>query len=190
MVHEWTHRERKVWARIDRRNKPVLCLPWSCLGSGASRLIFCPSKLCHPRISIFHSVIRLGYLVVPGLIMQGLGKTERAEQGRDIDLTSLRSTMPASGPMQVSAFRKSFAWQSFSPSGSTLALSACLPLSPALCVTQLHGSFPGFISALRNVLPMWELRFRGWLCGSAGLGQSLKSAYDGNVQEISIRVWV
>ncbi|XP_068587530.1 ninjurin-2-like isoform X3 [Cebidichthys violaceus] len=33
--------------------------------------------------------------------MQGLGKTERGEQGRDIDLTSLRSTMPASGPLQV-----------------------------------------------------------------------------------------
>ncbi|XP_026219194.1 ninjurin-2-like isoform X2 [Anabas testudineus] len=32
--------------------------------------------------------------------MQGIGKTERAEQGRDIDLTSLRSTMPASGPLQ------------------------------------------------------------------------------------------
>lgn len=34
--------------------------------------------------------------------MQGLGKTERGEPGRDIDLTSLRSTMPASGPLQVS----------------------------------------------------------------------------------------
>ncbi|XP_029681619.1 ninjurin-2 isoform X1 [Takifugu rubripes] len=32
--------------------------------------------------------------------MQGLGKTERGEQGRDIDLTSLRSTMPAGGPLQ------------------------------------------------------------------------------------------
>ncbi|XP_072233436.1 ninjurin-2-like isoform X3 [Leuresthes tenuis] len=32
--------------------------------------------------------------------MQGLGKTERGEQVRDIDLTSLRSTMPASGPLQ------------------------------------------------------------------------------------------
>ncbi|XP_070848123.1 ninjurin-2-like isoform X3 [Chaetodon auriga] len=32
--------------------------------------------------------------------MQGLGKTERGEQGRDIDLTSLRSTMPATGPLQ------------------------------------------------------------------------------------------
>ncbi|CAI5635994.1 ninjurin-2 isoform X3 [Oreochromis niloticus] len=32
--------------------------------------------------------------------MQGMGKTERGEQGRDIDLTSLRSTMPASGPLQ------------------------------------------------------------------------------------------
>ncbi|KAM9705481.1 ninjurin-2-like isoform 1-T1 [Menidia menidia] len=32
--------------------------------------------------------------------MQGLGKTERGEPGRDIDLTSLRSTMPASGPLQ------------------------------------------------------------------------------------------
>ncbi|KAF3859164.1 hypothetical protein F7725_021563 [Dissostichus mawsoni] len=30
----------------------------------------------------------------------GLGKTERGEQIRDIDLTSLRSTMPASGPLQ------------------------------------------------------------------------------------------
>ncbi|CAL8385773.1 unnamed protein product [Boreogadus saida] len=35
--------------------------------------------------------------------MQGL-KTERGEQaGRDIDRASLRSTMPASGPLQVSA---------------------------------------------------------------------------------------
>uniref|UniRef100_A0A1A8PVW4 Ninjurin 2 n=1 Tax=Nothobranchius rachovii TaxID=451742 RepID=A0A1A8PVW4_9TELE len=32
--------------------------------------------------------------------MQGLGKTERGDQGRDIDRTSLRSTMPASGPLQ------------------------------------------------------------------------------------------
>ncbi|KAK2883080.1 hypothetical protein Q8A73_022013 [Channa argus] len=32
--------------------------------------------------------------------IKGLGKTERGEQGRDIDLTSLRSTMPASGPLQ------------------------------------------------------------------------------------------
>ncbi|XP_023205568.1 ninjurin-2-like isoform X2 [Xiphophorus maculatus] len=32
--------------------------------------------------------------------MQGLGKTERGEQGRDIDLASMRSTMPASGPLQ------------------------------------------------------------------------------------------
>ncbi|XP_058482248.1 ninjurin-2-like isoform X3 [Solea solea] len=35
--------------------------------------------------------------------MQGMGKTERGEQGRDIDLTSLRSTMPASGPLQGSS---------------------------------------------------------------------------------------
>ncbi|XP_017158423.1 ninjurin-2 isoform X3 [Poecilia reticulata] len=33
-------------------------------------------------------------------MMQGLGKTERGEQGRDIDLASMRSTMPASGPLQ------------------------------------------------------------------------------------------
>lgn len=45
----------------------------------------------------------LGCLLTTGRIMQGLGKTERGEQGRDIDLTSLRSTMPASGPLQVSA---------------------------------------------------------------------------------------
>ncbi|XP_076015087.1 ninjurin-2-like [Genypterus blacodes] len=32
--------------------------------------------------------------------MQGMGKTERGDQGRDIDLTSQRSTMPASGPLQ------------------------------------------------------------------------------------------
>ncbi|CAN9508212.1 unnamed protein product [Ophioblennius macclurei] len=32
--------------------------------------------------------------------MQGMGKTERGDQGRDIDLTSLRSTMPAGGPLQ------------------------------------------------------------------------------------------
>lgn len=48
----------------------------------------------------------LGCLLATGLIMQGLGKTERGEQGRDIDLTSLRSTMPASGPLQVSAPKK------------------------------------------------------------------------------------
>ncbi|CAL8405087.1 unnamed protein product [Arctogadus glacialis] len=36
-------------------------------------------------------------------MMQGL-KTERGEQaGRDLDRASLRSTMPASGPLQVSA---------------------------------------------------------------------------------------
>ncbi|XP_061618529.1 ninjurin-2-like isoform X6 [Phyllopteryx taeniolatus] len=35
--------------------------------------------------------------------MQGLGKTERADQGRDMDLTSLRSTMPAGGPLQGSS---------------------------------------------------------------------------------------
>ncbi|XP_007564531.1 PREDICTED: ninjurin-2-like isoform X3 [Poecilia mexicana] len=33
-------------------------------------------------------------------MMQGLGKTERGEQGRDIDLASMRSTMPAGGPLQ------------------------------------------------------------------------------------------
>ncbi|XP_077400508.1 ninjurin-2-like isoform X3 [Vanacampus margaritifer] len=32
--------------------------------------------------------------------MQGLGKTERGDQGRDMDLTSQRSTMPVGGPMQ------------------------------------------------------------------------------------------
>ncbi|KAM9328395.1 ninjurin-1-like [Pholidichthys leucotaenia] len=32
--------------------------------------------------------------------MQGMGKTERGDQGRDIDLASLRSTMPATGPLQ------------------------------------------------------------------------------------------
>lgn len=126
----------------------------------ASKLIFFHSKLCHPRISIFPSGSwKLGYSVAPGLIMQGLGKTERAEQGRDIDLTSLRSTMPASGPLQVSAFRKSFGRQSVTPSVSTLALfSSCFhvhfPPSPALSVTQLHCSFPGFITAMRYVLPM------------------------------------
>ncbi|XP_061523238.1 ninjurin-2-like isoform X3 [Phycodurus eques] len=36
-------------------------------------------------------------------MMQGLGKTERADQGRDMDLTSLRSTMPAGGPLQGSS---------------------------------------------------------------------------------------
>uniref|UniRef100_A0A8C7WNW7 Ninjurin-2 n=1 Tax=Oryzias sinensis TaxID=183150 RepID=A0A8C7WNW7_9TELE len=32
--------------------------------------------------------------------MQGLGKADRGEQGRDMDLTSLRSTMPVGGPLQ------------------------------------------------------------------------------------------
>ncbi|XP_051911493.1 ninjurin-2-like isoform X3 [Hippocampus zosterae] len=32
--------------------------------------------------------------------MQGLGKTERGDQGRDMDLTSQRSTMPVGGPLQ------------------------------------------------------------------------------------------
>ncbi|XP_056281387.1 ninjurin-2-like isoform X1 [Pseudoliparis swirei] len=32
--------------------------------------------------------------------MQGLGKTERGDPGRDLDRTSLRSTMPAGGPLQ------------------------------------------------------------------------------------------
>ncbi|CAL8242447.1 unnamed protein product [Merluccius merluccius] len=41
--------------------------------------------------------------------MQGLGKTERGEQpGRDIDRTSLRSTMPASGPLQVNVCKVYF----------------------------------------------------------------------------------
>ncbi|XP_057711492.1 ninjurin-2-like isoform X4 [Corythoichthys intestinalis] len=33
--------------------------------------------------------------------MQGLGKAERGDQGRDMDLTSQRSTMPVGGPLQV-----------------------------------------------------------------------------------------
>ncbi|XP_062299930.1 ninjurin-2-like [Scomber scombrus] len=52
--------------------------------------------------------------------MQGLGKTERGEQGRDIDLTSLRSTMPASGPLQVSGPLTDI---SFSQGGSTSNLN-------------------------------------------------------------------
>lgn len=88
---------------------PSLLGAW-CL---ASRVAFLHSKPCHPHISIFHAGGREpGFSVVPGLIMQGLGKTERGEQGRDIDLTSLRSTMPAGGPLQVSAFRKSFSRRS------------------------------------------------------------------------------
>ncbi|XP_077355178.1 ninjurin-2-like isoform X3 [Festucalex cinctus] len=35
--------------------------------------------------------------------MQGLGKTERGDQGRDMDLTSQRSTMPVGGPLQSGA---------------------------------------------------------------------------------------
>lgn len=49
---------------------------------------------------------RVARSFVGGLIMHGLGKTERGETGRDIDLTSLRSTMPAGGQLQVSAPEK------------------------------------------------------------------------------------
>lgn len=101
--------ERKR-GRDDWRNKLFLCLPWLawCLVPGI-RVAFLHCKPYCPHISIFHGGgCEPGYSVVPGLIMQGLGKTERGEQGRDIDLTSLRSTMPAGGPLQVSAFRKSF----------------------------------------------------------------------------------
>ncbi|CAF97213.1 unnamed protein product [Tetraodon nigroviridis] len=51
--------------------------------------------------------------------MQGLGKTERAEQGRDIDLTSLRSTMPASGPLQHACADNSVGMCEISAGGST-----------------------------------------------------------------------
>lgn len=61
------------------------------------------TDLRHPRISIFTAVRGFGCSLQGGLIMHGLGKTERGEQGRDLDLSSLRSTMPASGPLQVSA---------------------------------------------------------------------------------------
>lgn len=96
-------------------NKPFVCpsavlsgLPW-CLVPGIQGHFH--NNPCHPCISIFAaslcvSVRTFGCLLFTGLIMQGLGKTERGDQGRDIDLTSLRSTMPASGPLQVSAPRK------------------------------------------------------------------------------------
>ncbi|XP_061662789.1 ninjurin-2-like [Syngnathoides biaculeatus] len=48
------------------------------------------------------SYFQCARLPTTGLIMQGLGKTERADQGRDMDLTSLRSTMPAGGALQGS----------------------------------------------------------------------------------------
>ncbi|XP_013869973.1 ninjurin-2 isoform X2 [Austrofundulus limnaeus] len=68
----------------------------------ASRGTSSHTDLRRPRISIFTAarglVARFG-----GLIMHGLGKTERGEQGRDLDLTSLRSTMPAGGPLQVAS---------------------------------------------------------------------------------------
>uniref|UniRef100_A0A3Q2WG55 Ninjurin 2 n=3 Tax=Haplochromini TaxID=319058 RepID=A0A3Q2WG55_HAPBU len=73
----------------------------------ASRVISLHNDHCRSCISIFTavSVAFKGVLCLvacssTGLIMQGMGKTERGEQGRDIDLTSLRSTMPASGPLQ------------------------------------------------------------------------------------------
>ncbi|XP_055367882.1 ninjurin-2-like isoform X3 [Betta splendens] len=56
--------------------------------------------------------------------MQGLGKTERGEQGRDMDLTSLRSTMPAGGPLQVSAPLRDSARQGGSASNLNMNLYA------------------------------------------------------------------
>ncbi|CAG5927583.1 unnamed protein product [Menidia menidia] len=71
-----------------------------CLASGAASP---HNHLCHRCIfTAARPELRrvLAILLTSGLIMQGLGKTERGEPGRDIDLTSLRSTMPASGPLQ------------------------------------------------------------------------------------------
>lgn len=123
-MHRDAERER---GRDDWRNKLFLCLPWLawCLVPGI-RVAFLHCKPYCPRISIFHAGgCEPGYSVVPGLIMQGLGKTERGDPGRDIDLTSLRSTMPAGGPLQVSAFRKSFNGQSIS--------RLCWHSNPLLC---------------------------------------------------------
>lgn len=125
MLKQWKvrERERKGGCRggdYDGVNKPFVCpsavlrgLAW-CL---ASRVIFFQNHHCHPCISIFAAVgatllvceCVCALLVARsfrGLIMQGLGKTERGETGRDIDLTSLRSTMPAGGQLQVSAPEK------------------------------------------------------------------------------------
>jgi len=97
---------------VPRPPHPPLALPGAwCL---ASRVISCHNDHCHPRISTFHrrggnarvcaSVsVPSVRLLAPGRIMQGLGKTERGDPGRDLDRTSLRSTMPAGGPLQVSA---------------------------------------------------------------------------------------
>lgn len=106
------HRERDQ----GRLNKLFVCTSVVHPGLAlclASRVISLHNDHCRSCISIF-TAVRVAFKGVlclvacssTGLIMQGMGKTERGEQGRDIDLTSLRSTMPASGPLQVSILKK------------------------------------------------------------------------------------
>lgn len=145
--------------------------------------------------------------------MQGLGKTERGEQGRDIDLTSLRSTMPASGPLQVSAPKKRYQklWETLShvrteterkqrndrreekcdwwswtidapfflfSSGlfhlslffsvsSCFSIPSPLTLSCLLFSPLVYLCCLSFATELWYVLPMWDLRIRGLLCGTS-----------------------
>lgn len=101
-----TEGERESGGDQDGVNKPFVCpsaavLPGPSLELGAWH----PGSL---SFTATPAILALAFspLTGTGLIMQGLGKTERGEPGRDIDLTSLRSTMPASGPLQVSALRQ------------------------------------------------------------------------------------
>lgn len=114
-----SERERGSGGDRDGVNKPFVCpsavlpgLAWcSVPGIQGNFLSYRPLPSVHLHFQCSKGntdCVRarlLACLLISSLIMQGLGKTERGEQGRDIDLTSLRSTMPASGPLQVSTPR-------------------------------------------------------------------------------------
>lgn len=167
------------WWRL-RWSERTVCLslplsPLACTRCLASSVISFHNRHCHPCISIFTAAgatlsawvcVCVFFARGTALIMQGLGKTERGDQGRDIDLTSLRSTMPAGGPLQVSAPRKmrmkirlrgEFIWGEFDMCGKTLTLS--LPsLSPPLHSLSLSPSHVSLLLSLPCLLSTLLLR--------------------------------
>lgn len=168
--------------RVDGRNKLFLCLPWSCLGSGAyhpGSFSFIASCAILALAFFTLVVVSLATQLFKGLIMQGLGKTERAEQGRDIDLTSLRSTMPASGPLQVSAFRKSFGGQSTPSATPFLFMLSCPFASQSSSICDSASLFLSRLYHSHVVCPAYvrveDQRVAVWLCGF------------GSVSEINLR---